>query len=204
MAESKLLVSIIIDNSSSMKGAKLTQLKNALQQFQDILHQANHLEYSLIAVEGLKAKRIKVFKDPQIGHLVEGGLALLNQTIHLSLTDLQERLNQLEKEGISYHKPWLIILTDGQSYETISDAVLKLKLLYQKGSISYFPFTLSNGKIDDRLDELMSLKKPIEILNSQYEHFFKWLLDTILKRLSTPRALSIKLDSNCFDGWTVK
>ncbi len=209
MNNGKLLISIIIDNSSSMKGDKIRELKAAINQFNQDISSANmnlYFEYSLIAFEGLQAKKIKEFyhHDYPLESISEGGLAFLDKAISLGLDDLLSRLNELKQNGYQFYKPWIVLLSDGQSYENLDLVSSKLKELYQKGIISYFPFMLSNGQVDERLEELRKIKKPLTIFNEQYNQLFKWLYDTVKKRISTPIGESIKLDIDCFDGWTIK
>ncbi len=205
----KLLLSIIVDNSSSMKGEKIQKLKAAISDFNYYMlttNLSNYFEYTLIVFDGLHSKKLKDFNNNNfnVEEMVEGGLALLENSLQLGFDELYKRLSELNYDGVQCFKPWLILLSDGQSYENIDLAVTKLKDLYQNGKLTYFPFLLSSNKIDERLDELKNVKKPISILNNQYDQLFMWMYETVKKRVVTPIERSMKLESDCFDGWTMK
>lgn len=205
----KLLLSIIVDNSSSMKGEKIHKLKDAIIKFNNYMlttNLSNYFEYTLIVFNGLQSKKLKEFNSNHlsIDEMAEGGLALLEKSILLGLDELEKRLSELNYDGVQYYKPWFILLSDGQCYENIDLALIKLKDLYKTGVLTYFPFALSDSKFDERLDELKKIKRPITISTYQYDNLFEWLYDTVKKRVTTSIEESIKLASDCFDGWTIR
>lgn len=202
----KLLLSIIIDNSSSMKGEKISKLKAALRTFQEMInfHQIQkNLEYSLIGFSNLEAKVFKHFEDENVdlNSINEGGLALLNQAINLGISNLEKKLNEYKKEGYDLYKPWLILLSDGQSFEDLDKSLPKLIELVKNKQITYFPFALSDNKCDERLESLYKVKIPLVVINNLYDKLFNWLFETVYKRVTTPIGTGIRLERSSFAGW---
>lgn len=192
-----------------MKGEKIQKLKSVLKQFNEYIHLNKlnqYLEYSVITFDGLQPCILKDYQDNliNIDDIIEGGIALFGKSILLGLEELEKRINFLQNKGIECYKPWFVLLSNGQSYDELDYPTSKLKEAYQAGKLTYFPFELSICHSDERFFELQKLKKPIIISNTKYDCMFQWLLDTIEKRVSTPITKSIKLNSNCFDGWTIK
>lgn len=202
----KLLLTIIIDNSSSMKGEKITKLKQALTMFHEKINSPqlqNNLHYQVIGFNNLQAKIFKDFTDDHLDchNINEGGLALLNQALNLGLNNLEKNINEFKKQGYSLFKPWFVLLFDGQCYEDLNNSLTKLITLIQNKQITYFPFGLSDNQSDERLENLQKVKRPLIIVNNLYDKLFNWLLETVYKRLTTPIEKGIKLEKKAFAGW---
>ncbi len=197
----KLLLSLVFDNSSSMKGERIGKLKNELEKFNRLSDSiSDSFECSFITTTGIT---VKDFKSKTIGNITEGGLALLDRAINLGLNELDKRRRELELEGVNLYKQWFVLLSDGQCYENLSMSVVKLREGYRGGKFTYFPFFLGNSVFDERFDELKKLKIPLTIDNDQYDKLFNWIFEAIKTRVSTPIEESIKVDSRSFAGWIV-
>jgi uncharacterized protein YegL len=203
----RLLINIIIDNSSSMKGEKLQKLKSALGLFHDsILASKLDFLYSVIGYKGFQAAIFKSYDDEvlNLDDIYEGGLALLGKAVLLGVKTLEEKLITLRTQGCKLYKPWFVILSDGQCYGELDSQLEAFKDLYKKQSITYFPFLLSNNPLDEKLTEFQSLKRPLVIANLQYDKLFKWLFETLKLRITTQVEQTIRLTSTAFDGWVIK
>lgn len=201
----KLLLTIIIDNSSSMKGEKITKLKQALTMFHEKVNLNeinNNLDYSVIGFNNLDAKIYKNFEEDLVNYydINEGGLALLNQAITLGIHNLEKKLNEYKNQGYSLYRPWFILLFDGQCYEDLNCLPKFIELIKNK-AITYFPFTLSDSQCDEKLDNLQKIKRPLIIVNDLYDKLFDWLYETVYKRITTPVDKGIKLERKAFAGW---
>lgn len=203
---SKLLISLIIDNSATMKGEKFNRLKAALDNFTQAVAGSefgNLIEYSIIGFEALHPKVYKGFMDDctMLTRLSAGGIPLLPKTFNLALSNLETRVDELRNAGMELFKPWLVVLTDGKSFGDFKSIIEKLNTLKSSGQLTYFPFLLSDMDIDDSLNDLFKFMRPMPIINYKYEELFKWIFNTAKARIHTPLNQGFSLNPQSFDGW---
>lgn len=207
--KAKLLISIALDNSASMKGEKMDKLKQAVFAFNDRLSQEeliDRIEFSAIIFSGFNCVVAKSFDETSIvkEKFFAGGIPFVDLSIAKSIEKLQERIEYLDTENISYYKPWLIVLSNGENFGDMSSSVELITRMASKGKLTYFPFALSDREFDNSLYPLRKLKKFIAIKDSMYDNLFNWIFNVAKKRVETPIDQSFGIDANSYDGWTIK
>ena len=203
----KILVSIVIDNSASMKD-RMPLLKEAISLFKDNV-KANHpdeFEYALVIFDGLNSKSIKTFDQKEFDeNAIEAyGVPLVKNSLSLSLDQIEQRLAVLEKEGHFVHKPWLVLLTDNQNFTDLKEVTERLLELRKAAKITYFPFRLSDTTADETLIDIFKIMPPLTIINNQFDKLFEWLYNTVSKRITLPKDQTFTLDLKGFEGWVRK
>ncbi len=207
--KAKLLISIALDNSASMKGEKMNKLKQAVFAFNDRLAGEgllDRIEFSATVFSGFHCVVAKSFEESTIikEKFFAGGIPFLDLSIGKSIEKLKERIEYCDTENFSYYKPWLIVLSNGENFGDIGNSVAQITKLASEGKISYFPFALSDREFDNSLYALKKLKKFITIKDSMYDRLFNWIFDIAKKRVETPIDRSFGIDANSYDGWTIK
>lgn len=202
----KMLISLIVDNSATMKGEKFHKLKAALNNFTNEVENSGYsgiLEYSVVGFESLRAKVYKDFTEACAGlsNFIAGGIPMLAKTFNFALSGLEARANVLQSKGIGLFKPWLVLLTDGKSFGDLNPVIEKLNTLKSNGKLTYFPFLLSDLDIDESLTDLFKFMPPMSIINYKYDDLFKWIFNTAKERIETPINQGFSLDPKAFDGW---
>lgn len=205
----KMLISIIIDNSASMKGIKFDLVKDALAKFHEVLTQNKMLDdvrYEVIMFEGLKTKALKTYDDQVIvpEKMFAGGVPIFSKAVELSLADLKQEEIKIKNSKLEIHKPWMILLMDGQNFGEMEIAREAIEYKVKNNELSYFPFLLSSNDIDESLNNLFRFKRPLQIVQQKYNELFNWIYETIKQRLETPHNQPAQLDLKAFDGWIRK
>lgn len=205
----KLLLSIVLDSSASMKGEKFSTLKNAINDFQNELIK-NHLEqkilYSITVFDGLKSKVIKNFTDIVFStdKVFAGGIPVFSKSIEMTVDNLNTTIDSFTQAGNKLYKPFLIILMDGINFGDLTNTTEVLKKHIDSGRFAYFPFLLSSNPVDESFQPLFKLKWPLAIIQNKYSNLFQWLWIISRKRIETPLDQSISLDPKLFEGWIRK
>lgn len=205
----KMLLSIVLDNSASMKGDKLDLLKEAWRNFHDNLFNSGmdqHVKYEVVIFEGLKPKVFKSFDDDVLhtDKLFAGGVPILNKSIELGMKDLENKSLEIKNNKFLLYKPWLVLLTDGQNFGDLELIKTEIELKVKNNQLTYFPFLLSDNGVDDSLDVLVKYKRPLQIIQNKYHDLFKWIFNTVKQRIETPIDEPAQLDFRAFDGWIQK
>lgn len=204
----KLLINFVIDNSISMKGEKIDTFKVAFKSLIDELSLGDfkrNVEFEIVTYEDFNPRVLKKFTDDEvnINLLTAGKIPFLGRAINLAIDDLEKRIVQLKESETKFYKPWLIVLTDGQSFDDTNQVSERIKLLNAYGDILFIPFALSTAEISDKIDSLSKLKFFIKVGENKYSYFTKWILDLVVSRLSTPLNENVKIEKKSFDGWAM-
>ena len=207
--KAKLLISISMDNSASMKGEKIDKLKKALFAFNERLESEgllDRIEFSTTIFSGFNCVVAKQFEETSLvkEKFFAGGMPFVDLSVMKSIEKISERTCQLDKNHIPYYKPWLIVLSNGENFGDVNNSVDSIKSMASNGKLTYFPFALSDREFDSSLNLLRKLKKFITIKDTMYNELFNWIFTIAKKRVETPLEQSFGIDANSYDGWTVK
>ena len=207
--KAKLLISIALDNSASMKGDKMDKLKQAVFAFNDRLIQEgliDRIEFSTTVFSGFNCVVAKPFEETTIvkEKFFAGGIPFVDLSVAKSIEKLKERIEYYDTENVPYYKPWLIVLSNGENFGDMNSSVALITKMASEGKLTYFPFALSDREFDNSLYPIRKLKKFITIKDAMYDNLFNWVFDIAKKRVETPIDQSFGIDANSYDGWTIK
>ncbi len=206
--KAKLLISISLDNSASMKGEKIEAIKKSILSFNERIEKEGlneNLDYSITVFKGFNCAILKSFEETTISkEFSAGGIPFVDLSIEKSIEELKNRVDLLKNDGVPFFKPWLIVLSNGENFGNVDVAVDLIKQMASEGKLTYFPFALSDREFDASLINLRKLKKFITIKDSRYDDLFNWIYTIAKKRVETPIDQSFGIEANSYDGWTVK
>lgn len=205
---SRLVVSMVVDNSSSLNEQRTTKLKRALTNFNNKLKAANidaDLDLAIYGFDGFSPRVIKGFDGAyEENRFDNGGIQVLGKTVEMAMDDLVARQKLYKEHGIETHKPWLIILSDGGAHGDMTEQVTKLKTVIKGKKITYFPFSLSSMPLDQSLEPLAKLKMFLKIRDDLFEELFDFLYNTIYQRVTTPDEVHMTLDRKALAGFIAR
>jgi uncharacterized protein YegL len=199
-----LVVSMIIDNSYVAQSQSfcdgLKTFTNELGSFYQSHPHKDRFHLSLTTFGGLEPFRLKSFDDDTFQAYECEGFPLLNVALEQSLNDLSSKLSQLQSANEEIYKPWLIILSSGISYESLSllsnDSSLKLM-----SQTTYFPFLLDDKFLANQVSAMNRLKPFMVIKDHQINALFNWLSTMINDRLKDHSEVKMKLDKEMLKDW---
>lgn len=61
---------------------------------------------------------------------------------------LEHRKEEYKNAGVDYYQPWLVIMTDGEPTDDISNVSIRLSELVVAKKISIFPIAIGNTNTD--------------------------------------------------------
>jgi len=199
----KLLISFVVDNGSSMQGARAEQMAAALQEFAAGMAQKPQIEWEMLQFGTFTPVVAKPFDGQAAVPFTAGKMPLLGRAVTAAMDRLEERTKALAAAGVPLYRPWLFILSDGFAYDEMEEAVARLEAADRAGKLLYMPFKMRTNIYTDRLQCLDRTKHMIEITGGGVGGFFAWVTRMAQMRLDTPPTGGIKFSKNDFEGWAV-
>jgi uncharacterized protein YegL len=97
-----------------------------------------------------------------------------------------ESLALLEKEkrcysemGIEYFQPWLVLMTDGEPTDDITEAVRQCGELVSRRKLTVFPVAIGGEANLATLGVFAPTLEPLRVGSDDLKHFFRWLVASI-------------------------
>ncbi|MBQ8341918.1 MAG: hypothetical protein IJY22_06065 [Clostridia bacterium] len=197
----RLLISFVLDNSCTVRADRLQALGEAFAKFGEAVAENTDLEWELMTFGGLQPVITKSFEDKALKAITPNGFPLLGRTVGAAADRLLARAAELKAAGHAVHRPWLLLLSDGFSSDSLEEIALRLDGLERGGEIMCLPFKLSPKLTTDRMQYLDRNKHMIEIKQGGLDGFFAFMLRMIGQRESLAADMGIKFAKTDFEGW---
>lgn len=174
---------LLLDTSGSMSGAPIEALSQGLQTFKDAL-----------AEDGLAARRVEiaiVTFDSKINivqdfvtvdqfeptSLRSGGATAMGTAIVTGLDMVQNRKTQYRENGITYYRPWIFMITDGEpqgeASEIIDQAAKRIRTEEENKSVAFFAVGVEGANME-KLQTITS-RAPVKLNGLNFGDMFVWL-----------------------------
>jgi uncharacterized protein YegL len=132
---------------------------------------------------------LKAEGDTPLGAAIEQAIALVNQ-----------RKAAYRQNGISYYRPWIFLITDGEPTDNWHRAAELVRAGEQSKAFAFFAIGVEGAKFD--VLRQLSLRQPLKLNGLQFREMFRWLSASLsLVSRSTPGdEISLKNPATP-DGW---
>jgi uncharacterized protein YegL len=176
---------LLLDNSKSMAGQRIQALTAGLATFRDELAKdglaSQRVEIAVITFGGKGAEVVQDFVTVdrfQPPTLQAGGLTLMGAGILRGLDLLESRKQQYKSNGVAYYRPWVILITDGQSQgeapELIGQAAQRIREGEQAKRFAFFAVGVEGANMA-KLAEISTRRKPVKLKGLKFVDLFVWL-----------------------------
>jgi uncharacterized protein YegL len=112
--------------------------------------------------------------------LQTGGSTPLAKGLQLALDLIEEGKENLKAAGVNYHRPWMMVITDGEPTDTDSEwneAVKACRDAENAKKVEIFPIGVEGADIS-KLSEISS-KSPIKLSGIKFKELFVWLSNSL-------------------------
>ena len=171
---------LLLDTSGSMSGAPIQQLNQGLAALQSSLAED---EVALLRVD----LAIITFGPVQLAQdfvnagqftpptLRAGGDTPLGGAVQLALDQLEARKQIYRNNGLTYYRPWIFLMTDGQPTDgTVwQNAALRVKEAESKKKIAFFSVGVQGANM--QMLAQLSLRQPLHLQALKFRELFTWL-----------------------------
>jgi len=174
---------LLLDTSSSMRGAPITALNEGLRAFRDDLMQdalaLRRVEVAVVTFDSdvqLVQDFVTVDRfDPPT--LTAQGYTHMGAAIHQALDRVQARKEQYRANGVAYYRPWVFMMTDGEPQdepdEVVEQAAQRIKADETQNRIAFFAVGVEKANMA-RLGTIVE-RKPLKLKGLNFVDMFVWL-----------------------------
>ena len=179
--EQRLACVLVLDGSSSMYGEKIDKLNEGLKSLEQALKDddaaSSRVQILVIRIGGnAEADIITDWTDAmnwQAPTIEANGMTPLGSGAKLGLQSIEEQKKNYQANGISYNRPWMILISDGEpndSWEKIADDCREAE---NKNKVTIFPIGVEGA--DMQILSKFSNKSAIKLEGLQFNELFIWL-----------------------------
>jgi uncharacterized protein YegL len=173
---------LLLDTSTSMSGARIDELNAGLRTFA-----------SELTSDSLAAKRVEVailsfgpvhlqtdfttadrFGAPA---LRANGATPMGEAIVTGLDMLERRKALYCQQGISYYRPWVFLITDGEPTDDWRDAAARVTSGEAAKAFSFFAVGIQDANMDV-LSQICT-RKPLKLRGLEFASLFSWLSNSM-------------------------
>jgi uncharacterized protein YegL len=169
---------LVLDKSGSMRGAPIAELNQGLVAFRDELTAdslaAKRVEVAIvsfgpvtvdngfIAVDQFAPPRLEASADTPMGAAIERALDLLD-----------ERKEIYRRNGVSYYRPWVFLITDGAPTDAWTRAASRVREGEAKHSFVFFSVGVDGANLETLAQ--ISTRSPVMLSGLRFRELFQWL-----------------------------
>ena len=204
---------LILDTSGSMSGPRIRALNQGVQTFKRELQKdslaALRVEVATITYQGLDfTGRARLnqdfitadkFNPPK---LKASGGNFEAQAINIALDIIESRKKQYRDSGISYYRPWIILIADGgltEPPDQIESASERLKSAEREKRVAFFAIGVEDADMKQLAQ--LSPRAPLRLKGLAFNELFVWLSASMSRVSSSRPGDEVRLDVDGLKRW---
>ncbi len=174
---------LLLDTSASMTGTPIQALNDGLETFRDNLITDDlakkRVEVAIISFDN----QVKIvqefitadqFENPV---LTAQGQTYMGTAIHKALDMIAARKSEYRNNGITYYRPWVFLITDGEpqgeSEKVVKEAGDRIKQEEDSKHVAFFAVGVEGANMD-KLGEIV-MRTPLKLRGLDFREMFIWL-----------------------------
>jgi uncharacterized protein YegL len=185
---------LLLDTSGSMQGAPIDALNEGLKAFRDEIVQdplaSRRVEVAVVTFNN----EVSVVEDFitadafQPPTLSAAGQTHMGNGINRALDLLQQRKARYRANGVTYYRPWVFLITDGEPQgeppDAIETASQRVRAEEDAKRVAFFAVGVEGANME-RLGEI-AVRAPIKLQGLNFRDMFIWL-SASMQRVSQSR-----------------
>ncbi len=174
---------LLLDTSGSMQGEAIDALTAGLRAFKDDLARdplaSRRVEVAVVTFDS----NVKVLQDFVTADqfvpptLTAQGQTRMGSGINQALDLIQARKEQYKANGITYYRPWVFLITDGEpqgeAESVINEATRRIKEDEDKKRVAFFAVGVEKANMA-RLGQVV-VRTPVKLIGLNFVEMFVWL-----------------------------
>ena len=181
---------LLLDVSGSMNGAPINALNAGIRQFYQELQQddlaALRVDLAIVPFNhevAVKQDFTTVTASPQPPQLQAGGGTNMCQAINKAMSMLDERKQAYRRQGVSYYRPWVIFITDGEPNDRnlVRSTGQAVQQAYDERHLSFFAIGTEDADFQVLTQLAPRQAPPKKLSGIKFRKFFQWLSASLTK-----------------------
>ena len=204
-AEPRCPCLLLLDTSGSMGGQPIKELNQGLITFKDELMadglSVKRVEVSVVTFGPVETvtefQTADVFVPP---HLTANSDTPMGAAIERGIAMLTERKESYKRNGISYYRPWIFLITDGGPTDAWQRAAQLVREGERSKVFSFYTVGVQGANFD--ILKQISVREPLHLSGLRFRDLFAWLSSSLSSvSQSTPGDLVPLKNPMGPDGW---
>jgi uncharacterized protein YegL len=183
---------LLLDVSGSMNGTPIEQLNAGLQAFCESIQKdelaAMRVEIAIIAfghTVDVKQDFVTAYQfTPPV--LSAGGPTPMGRAINLALDKLEEQKQIYKSAGVSYYRPWIFLITDGEPTDEWHASATRIQAMEEQKKVTFFAVGVDQANMSTLTQIAPKNRPPVKLNGLDFRQMFLWLSSS-LSRVSSSR-----------------
>jgi len=104
-----------------------------------------------------------------------GGATPLGKALELGLTLLRERKNSYKRAGLSYYRPWVFLITDGEPTDSWAAAAKQAQSEDAAKGLLFFAVAVEGANMNTLAQIATDERPPLKLKGLNFAELFLWL-----------------------------
>ena len=193
---------LLLDVSGSMGGRPLEELNAGLATFRDELSSdalaMKRVEVAIVTFGPVKVEMpfttASSFYPPA---LQSQGDTPTGAAISQALTLVEDRKRDYKSNGISYYRPWVFLITDGQPTDAWHAAAAAIREGEASKKFAFFAIGVQGADMNTLRQ--ISVREPLSLQGLKFRELFSWLSSSLRSVSSSTPGTEVPLEAP--KGW---